>query len=103
MATFTDNTPAAAAMPMEEDENKAPPDAADAAKDEKAGAATPGVDGKPTDMTRCACGEGCAGGRAIRRPLLLLPEDTLPEILRPGIVESAFRPRCRFLVGVIAP
>lgn len=54
MATFTENTTptaAEAAMPMEEDENRAP--AAEAAKDAKADAATHEVaDGKPSDMTR---------------------------------------------------
>lgn len=57
MATFTENTATAppAATAMEEDENKAPPEAAkDATKD---GAATPGADGKPTDMTRYVGGE----------------------------------------------
>eukprot|EP00903_Cladosiphon_okamuranus_P019111 g17584.t1 len=49
MATFTDNNTKAAAARMEEDENKAPTEAAkDATKD---GAAAPGDDGKPTDMT----------------------------------------------------
>lgn len=61
MATFTENTAAAAAaaavapaVAMEEDDNKAPAEAAkDATKD---GAATPGADGKPNDMTRCVGG-----------------------------------------------
>ena len=56
MTTFTDSSASAAAsaVPMEEDENRAP---AEATKDPaKEGAATPGADGKATDMTRCVSG-----------------------------------------------
>ena len=64
MAQFTETPAAAAAMPMEEDENKAP---VDAAKDAKDGASTPRADGKPNDMTRCVGGDMCAGGSGFAR------------------------------------
>lgn len=69
MATFTEsNTPKAAAdaMPVEEDENTAPAEAAkDATKD---GAVASGTDGKPTDMTRyVGCRDVCVGRLASSR------------------------------------